>query len=59
MLPEIESAAKAGKIDQYYIVGATSLMTRGYPVAPIDISGRRWLEIDVPEDLERAHREWS
>jgi choline kinase len=59
MLPEIESAAKAGKTNQYYIVGAASLMARGYPILPIDISGQKWLEIDFPEDLERAHREWA
>ncbi|QDM15056.1 phosphocholine cytidylyltransferase family protein [Tardiphaga sp. vice352] len=59
MLPEIESAVKAGKTDQYYIIGARSLMTRGYPVVPVDISGRKWLEIDFPEDLERARREWA
>jgi L-glutamine-phosphate cytidylyltransferase len=59
MLPEIENAAKTGKTDQYYIVGVKALIARGYPVVPIDISGQRWQEIDVPEDLERAHREWA
>lgn len=59
MLPELEEAAKAGKTDQYYFVGALALMSRGYPVVPIDVSGQRWSEIDLPEDLERARREWA
>jgi L-glutamine-phosphate cytidylyltransferase len=59
MLPELEHAAKAGKTDQYYFVGTLALMARGYPIVPIDISGHRWSEIDLPEDLERARREWA
>ena len=59
MLPELENAAKAGQVDQYYYVGAKPLLERGYPVKPIDVSGRRWADIDHPEDLERARREWG
>ncbi len=59
LLPEIENAAKAGRIDQYYTVGMAQLMARGYPVTPIDVTGRRWLEIDSPADLIRARAEWA
>lgn len=59
LLPEVEAAAKAGQLDKYYVVGVQRLMDRGYPVEPVDISGKRWMEIDFPADLDRARREWK
>jgi choline kinase len=58
-LPELEGAAKAGRIDQYYTVGLARLAARGYRIEAVDVAGRRWREIDTPEDLERARQEWG
>lgn len=59
LVPQVENAAKAGRLDDYYLVGVKALIARGDPVSPIDVTGRKWLEIDVPADLERARREWT
>jgi choline kinase len=59
LLPEIERAARYGMIDQYYTIAIQSLLTQGYRVAPIDVTGRRWMEIDDPQDLARARLEWD
>lgn len=59
LLPEVEAAAKAGQLDKYYVVGVQRLMDRGYPVEPADVSGKRWMEIDFPADLDRARRDWT
>jgi choline kinase len=58
-LPELDRAAKAGRIDQYYTVGLAALAARDYPIEAVDVAGRRWREIDTPEDLERARQEWG
>lgn len=58
-LPELEDAAKAGEVDQYYTVGLARLVGRGHRIEAVDVAGRKWLEIDTVEDLERARRTWS
>lgn len=58
-LPELEIAAKAGRTDQYYTVGLERLAARGRPIEAVDVSGRKWLEIDTPGDLERALMDWG
>lgn len=55
---ELDTAAKEKLIDQYYTVGLARLAARGYPIAAIDVAGRRWWEIDSAADLARARREW-
>lgn len=59
MLPALEAAACAGSLHDYYLVGVQSLIGDGHSVVPIDVTGRRWTEIDFPEDLDAARREWG
>ncbi len=58
-LPELETAAKAGQLDQYYTVGVDALAARGYPVEAVEVDGKAWLEIDTPEDLRNARETWG
>lgn len=58
MLPEVEAAVRAGMINDYYIYAARALMGRQYPIVPIDVTGQKWMEIDFPQDLERAKNAW-
>lgn len=58
-LPELERATRAGRIDQYYTVALSALADRGYPLRAVDVTGRRWCEIDSLDDLERARRAWG
>ncbi|MGH1561079.1 hypothetical protein ACRAWD_31880 [Caulobacter segnis] len=37
----------------------TALAERGHPIEAIDVTGRRWCEIDLPEDLDLARQSWG
>lgn len=59
LLPAMETAVQNGKRDEYYIAGVQALIDEGYRAEPIDVTGHRWMELDFPEDLEAATREWG
>jgi choline kinase len=59
LMPAIEAALRAGKLNDYYLAGIQILMGRGHPVEPIDVTGLRWTEIDYPDDLTAARRLWG
>ena len=56
MISAVEDAARAGKINDYYVVGIKSLWESGTPVEAIDVTGKRWLEVDSPADLAQRIR---
>ncbi|WP_313292017.1 phosphocholine cytidylyltransferase family protein [Rhizobium rhizoryzae] len=59
LMPATEAALRAGKLRDYYLAGIQILMEQGHRVEPIDVSGLRWSEIDLPADLAAARALWG
>jgi choline kinase len=51
-----ELLVRAGR-DRDWLASAINLVARRHRVAGVDVAGMPWVEIDFPEDLERARRE--
>ncbi|MBY3179501.1 phosphocholine cytidylyltransferase family protein [Rhizobium leguminosarum] len=59
LMQAIEAAVRAGKLGDYYLAGVEQLIQEGHAVSPIDVTGCPWTEIDYPEDLDAARRDWA
>jgi choline kinase len=55
----VENAARAGRLQDYYIVGLQALWEAGGHVAAIDVTGQSWMEVDTQADLIQAEQDWS
>ena len=56
---QVDSYVKDGRIAEPYEEAVRDLLLTelGDTVGAVDIAGKAWIEIDFPEDVERAERE--
>jgi choline kinase len=63
MLPSLKKSVQklihAGKKDQYFEAALQDLIDNGSTVAPVDVTGLVWNEIDFIEDYERLKSRWN
>jgi choline kinase len=58
VIEELDSLARSN-INAYLIDLIMKIIDRGVKVSPCDITGKLWLDIDFPEDLENARKVWK
>jgi choline kinase len=57
LIPEIEALLAEGRFMDYDTSALTNLAEKGFPIKIVSTDKLPWIEIDFPDDLEKAKNE--